>query len=522
MKLSLLSLFLFVILTAHAQSIELVMDISEGPSNGMTSYDAPAFINGMMVFAALNEQNGKEPFIIRDGVLSMLKDLKPGSGSSNPSIFFNFKNEVYFMANTSRDIWKTDGSENGTSLVISFADFALEEEAIQSFVVSRNDKFYFTKKHMMYVSDGTQENTFKVPGIEDISIKEDDIYASLNADHFNDGIAFLTDRDSVFQLLGAIDTNVTVLGQINLASQNGFAVLGPFEVERGLIMAVRDGTSSIGDLYLYDKQTEIINKFSESKIIANRINRLNDDQLLITTDNDGNYITDGTKEGTIKITTTTTTTLTGRKLPFVRIGNSAFFHGDEQITTEGTYATGGTVSGTRLVINTANHGISNFISNGPFGFWITDYGYNDEPKVWAADIHGSGATLLYTHTKLDQTNYVISPFGATRDKIYFVADLDDDIGKELYSLDHNLDISGVNGIAQINEYQIIHDRNTSSFKIIAGSEEILKVTVNDIFGRLISSTITHIEVWNQLPPIPGSYCITIRGKNGMSTRLVSQ
>lgn len=510
------------IVQSHTQTLELVMDINQGPANGLSSYDDVAFLNDMMIFAATNDPNGKEVFILQDGAVSLLKDVKPGSTSSNPALFFNFKSEVYFRAQilAERQIWKTDGTQDGTTLAISFSGSTTDPP--KAFVVARNDKFYFTRNRMLYVSDGTQAGTFEVSGISDFAIEEHSIYATLNADHFGDGIAFIADKDTVFQLFSAIDTNLTMLGQFNLSSSS-FRVLGPFEVERGLVIAVRDANSTIGDLYLYDKQSGLIEKYSDSKILASRINRINDDQLLITTDGGGNYVTNGTQAGTYKITATSTTTINGRHLPYVRIGDSAIFHGDEQLHSDGTYATDGTVSGTRLVINTPGNGISNFISKGQYAFWMTGINYNDSSKVWAADINGNGATLLYENKILDKNNYVINPIGATSDKIYFAADIDDAVGKELYSLKHNLDISGVHDIAQSMDYRIIQDRGIASFKIMTDDDEsMLEVNLYDMLGRLISSYNTFRDQWNQLPSIQGVYCITIHGKKGLGTSLIIQ
>ncbi|MEA5502279.1 ELWxxDGT repeat protein, partial [Halotia wernerae UHCC 0503] len=95
----------------------------------------------------------------------LVKDIKPGSGSSYPNKFVNINGTLYFTAN-SRELWKSDGTTEGTVLVEDpgFIDFGSPE------IININGTFYFIKDDgihgkELWKSDGTQESTVLVKDI---------------------------------------------------------------------------------------------------------------------------------------------------------------------------------------------------------------------------------------------------------------------------------------------------------------------------------------------------------------------
>lgn len=62
---------------------------------------------------------GKEPYLIRNGTLSLLKDINSGSSSSDVFNLTRAGSMIYFSATTAaegRELWKTDGTPAGTTL----------------------------------------------------------------------------------------------------------------------------------------------------------------------------------------------------------------------------------------------------------------------------------------------------------------------------------------------------------------------------------------------------------------------
>ena len=523
-KFYLLGVLSFSIFLLKAQTLELAKDINPGTANSNISYLDIGLLHDMILFSAMNSEVGREVFVVKNDSVSLLKDISEGPGGSNPGGFFNFKNEIYFFAahNNKLEIWKTDGTEEGTVSVIDFEGSTFIYNDV--FIVSRDDHFYFTRNDRIYISDGTQDNTFEIPDSPEITFQQDFPFTTLNVDRFQEGIAFVIDQDTAFQLFSAQDSTVELLGTIQVSSQNSFSVLGPFEVISGLVLAVRDGSGLVGDLYLYDKTTGLIEKYSETTIVADRVNRISESRLLITADNSC-YATNGTKSGTFKILSTSAQPATGDQLPFVRIGNVAIFHGGEPFMADLVNVTNGTTPGTRLVKNIPGNGISHFVAKEPYAFWINDANFNGKPQVWYADINSSGATMLYEHpTTFDNVTYEIYPIGVTSKKIYFSAKLDDISGKEMYSLEHHLNLP--TSIQDINvpfQCQITQDRQQASFKIyIDGSHHGMIVHIHDLSGRLFSSISANEGEWLRLPDSQGAYVITIHTKEGELSRIIIQ
>ena len=526
-KFYLLVLMSFSLMLVKAQSLELVKDINPGTANSNISYWNVGFLQDTMFFVAQNSQVGREVFMVKHDSVSLLKDISPGQGGSNPQGFFNFKNELYFFAahNNALEIWKTNGTEEGTNSAITFSESTFSYSDV--FIVSRDDQFYFTWNDRVYVSDGTQSGTLEIPDSPDVIFEENFPFTSLNVDRFENGIAFLIDSDTAFQLFSAKDTVIEMLGTIDVSSssQDAYSVLGPFEVNQGLVLAVRDGAGSVGDLYLYNKSTELIEKFSDAKIVASRINRISDSRILITTDDNSCYATSGTKNGTYKILSTSAQPSSAEPLPFVRIGNAAMFHGGEPAFADLVNATNGTIPGTRLVKNIEGNGISNFVSKGTYAFWINDLNFNGTPQVYYADINGSGATMLYEHpSAFANVTYEINPLGVTSSKIYFAAKVDEISGLELYSLEHSLDVTtSAQDVINTFHCQITQDRQQSSFKIkIDGHHHGFSVMIHDIAGRLLSSVTANEEQWIPLPNSQGAFIITVHTHEGEFSSIIIQ
>lgn len=76
---------------------------------------------------------------------AMLKDIEPGSGSSQPRSFFDVGGLVYFMATTAahgREMWVTDGTAPGTRLVADITPGPAGSELNN--LLAANERFLFT------------------------------------------------------------------------------------------------------------------------------------------------------------------------------------------------------------------------------------------------------------------------------------------------------------------------------------------------------------------------------------------
>ena len=91
---------------------------------------------------------------------TMVKDIRDGSGSSNPSEITEFNGELYFRADdgvTGYELWKTDGTSIGTILV---ADISEDGGSFPSQITEFNGELYFRADdgvtgYELWKTDGT-------------------------------------------------------------------------------------------------------------------------------------------------------------------------------------------------------------------------------------------------------------------------------------------------------------------------------------------------------------------------------
>ncbi len=134
-------------LGAFAQITE-VADIN--PS-GDSDLDEFYVSNGILYFEADNGTSGNEPYSYDGTTVTIIKDINTttfASGSSNPGLFIEFNDLIYFKAsdgdeddgNNETELWQTDGTEAGTTLVADINENAGGNP--QDFFVYNNELYF--------------------------------------------------------------------------------------------------------------------------------------------------------------------------------------------------------------------------------------------------------------------------------------------------------------------------------------------------------------------------------------------
>jgi ELWxxDGT repeat protein len=126
-------------------------------------------------FAAADDANGEELWVT-DGTPNgtrLVKDINPGTGSSDIGWITRFNDKVVFAASDGQngiELWISDGTENGTCMVKDIHPFGSSEP--QGFTQLNETQFVFgaidydsenykadVKQHWLWVSDGTENGT---------------------------------------------------------------------------------------------------------------------------------------------------------------------------------------------------------------------------------------------------------------------------------------------------------------------------------------------------------------------------
>jgi ELWxxDGT repeat protein len=137
-------------LAAAVGAPSLLADLN--PNDGSSNPSAPVVIGNVAYFAANDGTNGVELWKTdgTPGGTQLVKDIRPGPESSNPRSLTSFNGKLYFRASdgfTSDDtngeeLWVSDGTEGGTGRVTDIA--AGTQSALPDHLFVANNKLYFT------------------------------------------------------------------------------------------------------------------------------------------------------------------------------------------------------------------------------------------------------------------------------------------------------------------------------------------------------------------------------------------
>ncbi len=169
-----------------AANTVLVKDIVAGPVSGIDTLAFRIASNGTVVlFSANTTENGNELWTSAGttATTNLLKDINPGSKSSNPRGFSQFNNIILFTItapdDTTTQIWRTDGTAGGTVLIKD------DIRSFNKYVINYLFPFYHIFKNRAYFlimdgvhsgdalwsTDGTDATSAHTAFVKDLGLK---------------------------------------------------------------------------------------------------------------------------------------------------------------------------------------------------------------------------------------------------------------------------------------------------------------------------------------------------------------
>lgn len=155
-----------LVFNKYTNGQEMITDFVSGDTDKGSSPSGFVEFREMMFFQAITEGYGREIWVTNgnENEVFILKDIYPGSNSgiqtllSKSSVILN--NTLYFIANdgtSNGEIWKTDGTTEGTEKMTDFLNSGISELTL----VGSN--FYFLIKSsdslQVWISDGSKAGT---------------------------------------------------------------------------------------------------------------------------------------------------------------------------------------------------------------------------------------------------------------------------------------------------------------------------------------------------------------------------
>lgn len=337
----------------------------------------------------------------------MIKDIKPGQNSSNPSNLVLVNDILYFTANDGvhgTELWKSDGTESGTLMIKDIRPNNNDDYNGPSNLLSFNGKLFFTATNdingiELWESDGTEPGTNM---IKDINPNGDSNPNGLFV--FNNGLYFIAnDGINGMELWKSDGTEAgtSMLKNINpifaalnygnqfLIMNNNFYFFANDGI-KGFELWKSDGTGS-GTILVKDIRT---GNNSSSQVLNGAV--LNN--IIIFEANDGIngtelWKSDGTEAGTsmiLNINNTNNSSLNyGNK--FIEFNNEVYFIANDNIHGDEIWKTNGTSNGT-ILLKDINDGISSISIekfhvdkvNNKLLFYTNSTNSSDK-KLWVSD-----------------------------------------------------------------------------------------------------------------------------------------
>lgn len=313
------------------------------------------------------ESDGTEPGTI------LLKDIYSGPGGSSPNNFFLFNNELYFTALSNpivgNELWKTNGTSEGTIMVKDINPSNYMSGIPNQFrnVIVFEDFFYFfanngTQGSELWRSDGTENGTQL---FNELTTGASNSATNISGIVLNDYFLFVTNQNYFSYKLWK--SNGTVEGtQLIKEFQNndGFGNYLNFNpvIYNDLIYFVGTDNINGGELWRTDGTTEgtiLVKDIFPGLTDSGIKNMITTGGLLYfravdTSINTSNsfklWRSDGTTEGTFKVSNFITEPDSGTQFNLVDIGNdNVLFQATGNYNGNELLKSNGTVEGTNVV-----------------------------------------------------------------------------------------------------------------------------------------------------------------------------
>ncbi|KAF2511446.1 T9SS type A sorting domain-containing protein [Flavobacterium zhairuonense] len=398
---------------------------------------------------------------------SMVKDIKPGQSSSNPSSLTVVENLLYFTAYDEHgtELWKSDGTEAGTSLVKDIKPNNTDEYNGPTELIGWKGKLYFNASNEfngseLWTSDGTEAGTHMV---KDINPKGNASPSNLFI--FNNALYFIAD-DGVngFELWISDGTESGTKMVKNISpNSSGLTFGNQFLILNNNFYFFANNTFNNYELWKSDgteSGTQMVKDINASNnSITTILKGVSLDNLIIFEVNDGIngseiWKSDGTESGTmmVKNINNTATSSISYDNKFVVFNNEAYFLANDNVNGTEIWKTNGTASGTILLKDISEGPSSVWIekihvdkANNKLLFYSTSTNY-PEKKLWVSDGTATG-TFKLSDVQASNISGIEQSFVSVNNKTYLTGQTEKE-GNELWSTDGTK--SGTSFFADLN------------------------------------------------------------------------
>lgn len=454
----------------------------------------------------------------------MVKDIKQGQNSSNPSSLVISNNYLYFTADDGihgSELWKSDGTESGTVMVKDIRPDNNNSYNEPTNLIDFNGTLFFTATngvdgYELWKSNGTEASTIMV---KDINLNgngnPNDLFIFNNSIYFtaNDG----TNGTELWKSDGT-EGGTVIVKDINpnysgLNSSNKFLTLNNFfyffanNETNGYELWKSDGTESgttiVKDIRVGQRSSASILKGSsiDNLIIFEATDGINGTEL---------WRSDGTEVGTTIIKNINNTNFgsissISNNSPYITFNNEVYFLADDNIHGSEIWKSDGTKTGTSMLKDINDGNLSVWIEkfyldniNNKLLFYTTSTNSYDR-TIWVSDGSSDGTFELSNITD-SNTSGLEESFVSVNNATVFTGENDIN-GNELWVTDGT--VAGTSFFADLN---YSNSSNPSKFTNVNG-DLFFRARGTEYGNQLFKSDGTEIGTQLVKDINPGYECI---------------
>lgn len=442
MKYLIFSLLICFGINTNGQTPIFVKDINPGPF-GCSFYSYPHMQIEDVIYFVGDISGKRDLYSIKNGQVELISQMCSVSCDFFDVFLFRFADKLYFTKKIDSKIyqlWSSDGSASGTNLVLEYPG------TFNSFGVGNNGKVYLNVRNNSYIdevfiSDGTSHGTKKISSNVRLGSDEEAFGAPIT---YGNGIAFAGITNDSLMLFTYDDEKLELLNSTKVSKDSDIFGLKSIYSDDVVILVHSDNALS-SNLYKYDSQTKKINKEMELPFTLQRFPNLKDfkkDSLVLFNHSGGHFLLTGKPLTTFNITPYSNPYFNTNKAYYTYNGQSAYL-------TKDANASFGQESKFVLFDGDPEKKMVTIVddSNSPGLIGFKDYVFFkvDDPVFKAGEI-----TLFNLKNKTSKqlfkfkqnfSSNSIKLLGLQGSKLYFLANLNEAFGKELYSIETGIPTS---------------------------------------------------------------------------------
>lgn len=481
MKRAILSIsFMLISIIIVAQQPELVSDYNSGPEDGVRSREV-AYINGKIILVLQNEENGKELGVVSNGQLSLLKDLYPGEEDGDPRFLTEYNGLVYFSANDDVNgsaIWTTDGTSEGTVMVYDPGD---DNDVPSYFTIANNGWMYYDYDGGIFRTDGVEHQEVFQGGSLGFNFKN----ASFTHCTYKNGIAFLRKNNDDSFTLFHIDEDEAVA--LATTIETGFfgEAFGLAKVTNGLMFTL--GESDENGTYVYNEVNESLTRITIDGSFGSsrRIIDLSEDLNISWVGGQGYYILNGVigEEERIFESSNNSAVQGEQIIQGVYNEKAAFIVSEGLFGDEYLIVSDGTTNGT-LNLGEMTPYQSDIVMYENYGFIADGISNNFQPTIYQFNLETNQLTEVYDYNNNSIEIESVKPLGVRGGYLYFIYNLDQEVGSELYRIAVDLGTTSTKDVFN-NTLDVAVVQNGNAVQIRDEKNRIISCEIHSTSGQLV-------------------------------------